>query len=203
MPQLTSRQGVACDADPKGRGGFAAAAGLTRLRGSSGSCLNRPRAKASFATPTQKGRGGFAAAAGLTRLRGSALDGARDLIVDLKERGFTVVLASSSPEKEIDHYLDLLDARELADNWTTNDDVEATKPEPDLVRAALDKAGADEAVMVGDTPWDIEAARQLGIATATVITGGFSEQELHEAGAAAVFDSLLELRRHLDEPPFV
>ena len=85
MPQPTSRQGVACDADPKGRGGFAAAAGLTRLRGSSGSCLKRPR----------------------------------------------------------------------------------------------------------------------GIATATVITGGFSEQELHEAGAAAVFDSLLELRRHLDEPPFV
>src|SRR5437764_13659488 len=166
MPQATSRQGVACDADPEGRGGLAAAAGLTRLRG-------------------------------------SALDGARDLIVDLKERGFTVVLASSSPEQEIDHYLDLLDARELADDWTMNDDVEATKPEPDLVRAALDKAGADEAVMVGDTPWDIEAARQLGIATATVITGGFSEQELHEAGAAAVFDSLLELRRHLDDPLFV
>ena len=166
MPRPTSRQGVACDADPKGRGGVAAAAGLTRLRG-------------------------------------SALDGARDLIVDLKERGFTVVLASSSPEKEIDHWLDLLDARELADDWTMNDDVEATKPEPDLVRAALDKAGADEAVMVGDTPWDIEAARQLEIATATVITGGFSEQELREAGAAAVFDSLLELRRHLDDPPFV
>jgi phosphoglycolate phosphatase-like HAD superfamily hydrolase len=49
----------------------------------------------------------------------------------------------------------------------------------------------------------LPAARQLGIATATVITGGFSEQELREAGAAAVFDSLLELRRHLDEPPFV
>jgi len=112
MPQATSRQGVACDADPKGRGGFAAAAGLTRLRG-------------------------------------SALDGARDLIVDLKERGFTVVLASSSPEKEIDHWLDLLDARELADDWTMNDDVEATKPDPDLVRAALDKAGADEAVIQG------------------------------------------------------
>ena len=69
-----------------------------------------------------------------------------------------MVLASSSPEQETDHCLDLLDARELADDWTTNDDVEATKPEPDLVRAALDKAGADEAVMVGDTPWDIEAA---------------------------------------------
>jgi HAD superfamily hydrolase (TIGR01549 family) len=133
----------------------------------------------------------------------SPLEGARELIEDLKRRGFTVVLASSSPQKEIDHYLDLLDARELADDWTTNDDVEATKPEPDLVKAALEKAGGGEAVMVGDTPWDIEAARKAGLETATVITGGFSEQELREAGAAAVYDSLRELRDHLDRPPFV
>jgi HAD superfamily hydrolase (TIGR01509 family) len=131
------------------------------------------------------------------------LEGARDLIEDLKARGFVVVLASSSPEQEIDHYLDLLDARKLADGWTTNDDVEATKPEPDLVRAALERAGTAEAVMVGDTPWDIEAARRLGIETATVMTGGFAEQELREAGAAVVYDSLVELRRHLDQPPFV
>jgi HAD superfamily hydrolase (TIGR01549 family) len=133
----------------------------------------------------------------------SALDGARDLIVDLKERDFTVVLASSSPEKEIDHYLDLLDARELADDWTTNDDVESTKPAPDLVKAALEKAGTDDGVMVGDTPWDIEAARKAGVETATVITGGFSEQELRDAGAASVYESVAELRRHLNEPPFV
>jgi HAD superfamily hydrolase (TIGR01509 family) len=128
---------------------------------------------------------------------------ARELIVDLKERGFTIVLASSSPEDEIDHYLELLDARELADSWTTKDEVESTKPEPDLVRAALDKADTDDAVMVGDTPWDIEAARKAGVETVTVITGGFSEQELREAGAAAVYESAAELRRHLDEPPFV
>jgi HAD superfamily hydrolase (TIGR01549 family) len=133
----------------------------------------------------------------------SPFEGARDLIADLKERSFTVVLASSSPQKEIDHYLDLLDARELADAWTTNDDVESTKPEPDLVRAALEKAGSDDAVMVGDTPWDVEAARKGGIETVTVITGGFAEQELREAGAAAVYESVAELRRHLDEPPFV
>jgi HAD superfamily hydrolase (TIGR01549 family) len=133
----------------------------------------------------------------------SALEGARELIEALKQRGFRVVLASSSPQNEIDHYLDLLDARDLADDWTTNDDVESTKPEPDLVHAALEKAAADRAVMVGDTPWDIEAARKAGLKTATVITGGFSEQELRDAGAAAVYDSLLELGRHLDEPPFV
>jgi HAD superfamily hydrolase (TIGR01509 family) len=93
------------------------------------------------------------------------LEGARELIEDLNERGFATVLASSSPEKEIGHYLDLLDARELADAWTTNDDVEATKPEPDLVRAAFEKAGTDDAVMVGDTPWDVEAARKAGVGT--------------------------------------
>ena len=133
----------------------------------------------------------------------SPLAGARELIEELKQRGFTVVLASSSPQDEIDHYLELLDARALADGWTTDDDVESTKPEPDLVRAALDKAGTDDGVMVGDTPWDIEAARKAGLATVTVITGGFSEQELRDAGAAAVFESLDEVRRHLDEPPFV
>ena len=131
------------------------------------------------------------------------LDGARELIVDLKERGRPVFLASSSPRDELDRYLDLLDARELVDGWTTDDDVEATKPSPDLVRAALAKADTDDAVMVGDTPWDIEAAGNAGLETVTVITGGFSEQELRDAGAAAVFDSVAELRHHLDEAPFV
>ena len=95
------------------------------------------------------------------------------------------------------------DVRELTDAWTTDDDVEATKPEPDLVRAALDRAGTDDAVMVGDTPWDVESARKAGLETVTVITGGYSEQELRDAGAAAVYQSLGDLRRNLDSPPFV
>jgi HAD superfamily hydrolase (TIGR01509 family) len=131
------------------------------------------------------------------------LDGAHELIADLKERGRTTVLASSAPEKEIDHYLDLLEARDLADGWTTDDDVEATKPEPDLVRAALVMARTDDAVLVGDTPWDIESARKSGIETITVITGGYSEQELRDAGAVGVYESVQELRAHLEEPPFV
>jgi HAD superfamily hydrolase (TIGR01509 family) len=131
------------------------------------------------------------------------LDGAHELIADLKERGRTTVLASSAPAKEIDHYLDLLEARDLADGWTTDDDVEATKPEPDLVRAALVMARTDDAVLVGDTPWDIESARKSGIETITVITGGYSEQELRDAGAVGVYESVQELRAHLEEPPFV
>jgi HAD superfamily hydrolase (TIGR01549 family) len=87
------------------------------------------------------------------------LEGAKELIRDLKDSGHAVVLASSAKAEEVDHYLELLDARDLADDWTTSADVEATKPEPDLVRAALDKAGSpDRAVMVGDSVWDCEAA---------------------------------------------
>src|SRR5690606_22843726 len=103
--------------------------------------------------------------------------------------------------QEVDHYLDLLDARELVDGWTTSADVEATKPEPDLVEAALEKLGTREAVMVGDTPWDVEAAARAGIETVAVLTGGFSEQELREAGAAAVFDSIVALRREVRATP--
>src|SRR3954452_16452064 len=129
------------------------------------------------------------------------LRGARELIVDLKDRGHSVVLASSAKQDEVDHYLDLLDARDLADDWTTSADVEATKPKPDLVQAAMDKAGTDEAVMVGDTTWDVEAASRAGIQSVTVRTGGFSAAELRDAGAVAVFDSIEELRRALDETP--
>jgi HAD superfamily hydrolase (TIGR01549 family) len=127
---------------------------------------------------------------------------ARQLVAELKERGHTVVLASSAKQNEVDHYLDLLDARELADGWTTSADVEATKPEPDLVVAALEKAGGGGgAVMVGDTTWDCEAARRAGVATIAVLTGGFSEQELRDAGAIAVFESIAELRKRLGETP--
>jgi len=129
------------------------------------------------------------------------LEGARELIEDLNERGHAVVLASSAKEDEVDHYLDLLDARELADGWTTSADVEATKPEPDLVKAAMEKAGTDDAVMVGDTTWDCEAAKRAGIETIAVLTGGFSEAELRDAGAVAVFHSIDDLRQSLDETP--
>ena len=129
--------------------------------------------------------------------------GARDLIVDIKDAGHTVVLASSAKEDEVDHYLDLLDARELCDDWTSSADVEETKPAPDLVEAALEKSGADpsEAIMIGDTPWDVEAAQKAGVRTITVMTGGFSEAELRETDAIAVFDSIEALRTGLDHTP--
>jgi HAD superfamily hydrolase (TIGR01549 family) len=125
------------------------------------------------------------------------LPGARDLIVDLKERGRRVVLASSAKPEEVDHYLDLLEARDLADHWTTAGDVKRTKPNPDLVLAAMQKLDGALAMMVGDSTFDCKAARAAGIETLAVLTGGFSAQELFDAGALSVFDSIEELRERL------
>jgi HAD superfamily hydrolase (TIGR01549 family) len=125
------------------------------------------------------------------------LEGARGLIEDLKRDGREVVLASSAKPEEVEHYLDLLDARGLADGWTTSGDVERTKPEPDLIRAALDRLDAGRAVMVGDSTWDCEAARNAGVETLAVLTGGFSAQELFDAGALSIFATITELRKRM------
>lgn len=123
------------------------------------------------------------------------MEGARGLIEDLRGEGHSVVLASSAKAEEVDHYLNLLDARELVDAWTTSADVERTKPEPDLVHAALEKAGGNgPAVMIGDSVWDVKAASAAGVPTLAVLTGGFSAAELREAGAAEVVESIRELR---------
>jgi HAD superfamily hydrolase (TIGR01549 family) len=129
------------------------------------------------------------------------LEGAHDLLVELKRRDLIVVLASSSNEDDLDHFLEALDARSVVDGWTTSDDVERTKPHPDVIHAALEKAGTQDAVMVGDSRWDIEAAANAGLETICVITGGWSEQELRDHGALSVFDSLVGLREQLDETP--
>ena len=126
------------------------------------------------------------------------LPGARELIVELKDRGHTVVLASSAKATEVDHYIDLLDARELVDGWTSSADVEATKPAPDVVGVALEKVGGGEAILVGDSIYDCESAIRAGVGALGVVTGGFGESELREAGAVAVFDSLEDLQRELD-----
>jgi HAD superfamily hydrolase (TIGR01509 family) len=120
--------------------------------------------------------------------------GARDLIAELRDATDAVVLASSAKEHEVDHYLDLLDARELATDWTTSADVDSTKPQPDLVHAALAKAEAESGLMIGDTAWDCEAATRAGIPAVAVLTGGFGAAELRDAGAVQVFREADEIR---------
>jgi phosphoglycolate phosphatase-like HAD superfamily hydrolase len=128
-------------------------------------------------------------------------EGAHELLVELRERGHDLVLASSSKEEDAEHYIDLLDAKDLLTAYTTSADVETTKPAPDLVAVAMKKAGTLSAVMVGDATWDIEAASRADVKTLAVITGGFSEAELRDAGAIDVFSSLVELREKLDSTP--
>jgi len=124
---------------------------------------------------------------------------ARRLIQEVRGRGLAVVLASSAKEFEVEHYLDLLDARDVADAWTSSVDVDATKPEPDLVSVALEKVGADDGVMVGDSVYDCQAAARAGIESIGLLTGGFSAEELRGAGAEAVFDSIEALLEGLDD----
>ncbi len=131
----------------------------------------------------------------------SPLPGATELLGSLKGRGHEVVLASSSIQSHLDRFLDLLEARDVADAWTMKDEIDESKPAPDLVEAALAKAGTRDGVMIGDTVWDVVAARRAGIPTVCVLTGGFGEAELRDAGAAAVFPSADDLRGRLDETP--
>ena len=131
----------------------------------------------------------------------AALAGARELVEELKRRGHAVVLASSANQDDLDFFLDRLEVRDLVDAWTSADDVASSKPSPDIVAAALERAGTGDAVMVGDSRWDIEAAANAGLRTVCVITGGWSEQELVDHGALHVYESLVELREHLDATP--
>ena len=96
-----------------------------------------------------------------------------------------MVLASSGKPHHVDLALDLLDARDLADGWTTSEDVEATKPAPDLLQVALEKIGepADApSVVIGDSVYDVEAAKNAGMPAIVVRSGGFGDDELREAG---------------------
>jgi HAD superfamily hydrolase (TIGR01509 family) len=134
----------------------------------------------------------------------AVLPGARELLLAIKERGHPLVLASSGKEHHVDAFLDLLDARDIADAWTSSADVESSKPAPDLLQVALKKLGAPEdaaSVMVGDSVWDVEAAKNAGMPALVVRSGGFGDDELRDAGAIAIFDTPGDLRDALDTTP--
>jgi HAD superfamily hydrolase (TIGR01549 family) len=125
--------------------------------------------------------------------------GARDLLEEVKERGFRLVLASSGKAQHVEVFLDRVGGRSLADAWTTAEDAEQSKPEPDLVKTALAKVEGASGVMIGDSVWDVVAAGRLDVPTIAIRTGGFSTGELEEAGSAQVYESLVDLRESLDE----
>ena len=132
------------------------------------------------------------------------LDRAADLLRACADRGLRVVLASSASGPEADVMVRALDAGDAVHAVTTADDVEASKPEPDVVRQALDRAGVapGDAVFVGDAVWDVQAARKAGVGCVGVLTGGgFSRGELLDAGALCVHTSPADLLDHLDDSP--
>ena len=127
--------------------------------------------------------------------------GVRTLFERLYASGKTIVLASSAKQEEVDYHLDLIGARDLVAGTTSASDVENSKPSPDIFAAALAKVaplGPQEVVVVGDTPYDVEAACKLGIRTLAVRSGGFSDDDLVEAGAAELHDSIASLHRDFD-----
>ncbi len=125
-------------------------------------------------------------------------DGVRELLTAIGDRGVKVVLASSGAPEQVEAYLGLFDGKSLAQAWTTSEDVEQTKPEPDLIGVAVQKVGGRSAVMIGDSVWDFEAAGRAGHPGYAVRTGGFSSEELTDAGALAVYESVPELTGQLD-----
>src|SRR4051812_38604427 len=132
------------------------------------------------------------------------LPGARELLLGIKERGPRLVLARSGQQRHVDLALDLLDAREIADAWTSSADAEQTKPAPDLLQTALKKLGVPEdapSVLIGDSVWDVEAAKNAGMPAIAVRSGGFGDDELREAGAIGIYDTPGDLAAALDDTP--
>lgn len=129
---------------------------------------------------------------------------ARELLQRVQQAGQQVVLASSASKAELDHYLELLDASDIVSATTSADDVENTKPAPDIFATALKKTGSlapDEVIVVGDTPYDIEAAKKCGIAAIGLRSGKFPDEALRQAGAIALYDDVAALLRDYDRSP--
>lgn len=118
------------------------------------------------------------------------LPGAGELLRACAGRGWSVVVASSASDRELEVLLKVIDAEDALAAVTGADDVQTAKPAPDIVGAGLRKVGADPArsVMVGDTVWDVQAAGRAGVDCIGVLTGGFSRAELMEAGAVEVYE---------------
>ena len=129
--------------------------------------------------------------------------GAAALLRRCHDAGLAVVLASSSPKDELDILRRLIDAEDAIDTATTADDAEQSKPEPDIFLAAIERGGIDpeRALVVGDSVWDVQAARRAGVGCIAVESGGFSQHELSEEGARQVYRDVDELRRQFLTSP--
>jgi HAD superfamily hydrolase (TIGR01509 family) len=130
-----------------------------------------------------------------------ALPATREFVQRLKDRGIKVVVATSAEKDEASTLLKIAKVDDLIDDMTSLSDANHSKPDPDTIQAALEKLGlpADQAVMVGDTPYDVQAAEKAGVKTITVRTGGFGDEELK--GSLAIYDNFEDLLAQFDSSP--
>lgn len=129
---------------------------------------------------------------------------AHELLARVYHSGRQVVLASSASKEELDYYVAFLDLKDIISAWTTSDDVDRTKPAPDIFAVALRKIApvrATEVIVVGDTPYDMEAATKCGIAGVAVRSGRFADSELRSAGAALLYDNVAAILAEFDRSP--
>jgi len=127
--------------------------------------------------------------------------GARDLVKKMRDDGLNLIIASSATEQEMDILLNVAQVNDLIPEYTTSSDAEASKPNPDIVEAALGKAqlSPDRTLMLGDTPYDIESAGKAGVGVIAFRTGGFSDDQLQ--GAIAIYDDPADLLRQYETSP--
>lgn len=127
------------------------------------------------------------------------------LLAKIKQKGKLLAAGSSAKQDELDHYLKLLDAVDLFDVTTSADDADESKPDPDIFQVALKKLGTsfDDTIVVGDSPYDAEAAAKIGLPTIGFLSGGFEKSSLVEAGAIKIYDGPTELLNNLGASPIV
>ena len=130
-----------------------------------------------------------------------ALPKVREFAEELKQRGIRFALASSSKKADIQDYKRIMQIEDLLDEATSADDVDRAKPHPDVFSAALKRLGlkAKDCIALGDTPYDAEAAGKAGLRTIGVETGGWTHDELMDAGCVEVYESVAELLGRLEE----
>ncbi|HEY9137495.1 MAG TPA: HAD family hydrolase [Terriglobus sp.] len=129
---------------------------------------------------------------------------ARRLLEQMHTRGLRIAVATSSEKDDLEAFKTLLKIHDLVEEDVTADDADRPKPEPDIFQAALKTLGVDaaDALALGDTPWDVEAARKAGVRTVVVQSGGWSKEELEKAGAIAVYVDVADIVRNFDASPF-
>lgn len=129
------------------------------------------------------------------------LPGAHELLQHMRGAGLQLTVATSAKQDEVESLLKIVGANDLVAQRTTSGDVDHSKPDPDIVQVALDRLAAQpaQAVMIGDTPWDVQAANQAAVPIIALRSGGWSDSDLR--GAAAIYDDPADLLAHYQESP--